>query len=282
MSGRTIRGTRGGAAANCPTGPAAITATPLRFATRVGARCWGAAPRKIASPKIWSDPYAWDRAAAEAGRIDRVFCMSMGDFLEDRFDLVEPRKRAIEVIERTPHLEWLILTKRIGNARLLPWSPGKFPSNVRVGITVENQEIAERDVPQLLALDVPNFISVEPMLEAIDFDKPRCERCGRPSDCVGDDGCTPFCNEHEEECSYGHWLDPLNGGIEWVICGAESRPGKRMGRPLELDWVRSLRDQCVEAGVPFLYKQGPVNGRLVELPELDGRVWDQRPEARTA
>jgi len=44
-----------------------------------------------------------------------------------------------------------------------------------------------------------------------------------------------------------------------------------------VDWVRDLRDQCKAVEVPFMYKQGPVDGKLVELPELDGVVWDQKP-----
>lgn len=64
-------------------------------------------------------------------------------------------------------------------------------------------------------------------------------------------------------------------GIDWCICGGESGPG---ARPMDLDWARSIRDQCVAAGVPFLFKQvGGVNkkraGRL-----LDGRTWDEMPE----
>ena len=80
-------------------------------------------------------------------------------------------------------------------------------------------------------------------------------------------------------------LEPLLGpipnlnldGIHWVICGGESGPG---ARPMKIDWVRSIRDQCVEAGVPFFFKQwGGVNkkkaGRL-----LDGRNWNEYPKGR--
>lgn len=80
-------------------------------------------------------------------------------------------------------------------------------------------------------------------------------------------------------------LEPLLGpidaldlrGIDWVIVGGESGPG---ARPIHADWVRSVRDQCVVAGVPFWFKQwGGVRrketGRL-----LDGREWTQRPHDR--
>ncbi len=77
-------------------------------------------------------------------------------------------------------------------------------------------------------------------------------------------------------------IEPLLGplskmkldGIDWVIVGGESGPG---ARPMDLKWVRSIRDQCVDAGVAFHFKQwGGVNkkknGRL-----LDGRTWDEFP-----
>ncbi len=77
-------------------------------------------------------------------------------------------------------------------------------------------------------------------------------------------------------------IEPLLGpvgaidlaGIAWVIVGGESGPGHR---PIEVDWVRSVRDQCRAATVPFFFKQWgghrpKTGGRL-----LDGRTWDQRP-----
>jgi len=238
------------------------------FAKRVGKNVFGhSVERRIASPKVWNDPLVWNRQAADAIVRPRVFCMSMGDFLEDRPELVEPRERACRIIEETQNLEWLILSKRIENAHLLPWGPGEFPVHVRMGITVEDQGAADRDVPKLLALQCKSFVSIEPMLGPIDFsrvpldsDNPNIMR-GMYNPLVG-----------------GGRLTATPWRINWVICGAESAPGKRLGRPLQLDWVRSLRDQCVDAGVPFFYKQGPVNGRLVELPELDGRVWAEVPE----
>ena len=62
---------------------------------------------------------------------------------------------------------------------------------------------------------------------------------------------------------------------DWVICGGESGPG---ARPMDEDWVRDLRDQCVAAGIPFFYKQKLVNGRKVSMPMLDGRTWDEMPK----
>lgn len=65
-------------------------------------------------------------------------------------------------------------------------------------------------------------------------------------------------------------------GMGWAIIGCESGPG---ARPCSLDWIRKLKDQCVAAGVPVFIKQARINGKLVKMPEIDGRVWDQYPEA---
>jgi protein gp37 len=47
---------------------------------------------------------------------------------------------------------------------------------------------------------------------------------------------------------------------------------------MELDWARSLQDQCQAAGVPFFLKQMVVDGKIVKMPELDGRVWNEVPK----
>ena len=67
---------------------------------------------------------------------------------------------------------------------------------------------------------------------------------------------------------------PLDG-IDWVIAGGESGP---KARPMSADWVRTLRDRCVEDGVAFFFKQhGGVNKKKTGR-ELDGRTWDELPK----
>ena len=223
---------------------------------------WGDGnPRRITGADNWDAPRKWNKAASMGGQMPRVFVMSLGDFLEDRPELVEPRKRAVEVMSRAPFLEWLILTKRIDNWEMVDW--GAIP-NKRLGITVECQEVADRDVPKLLATELPNFVSVEPMLEPIQMPTHE-EHC---SGCVtggyDQDGPVPDCPGH-----------PVMD-LDWIICGAESR-GPYAGRHFDTYWAKMLCYQCVEADVPFMFKQGHRDGRVVHLPELDGRVWDQRP-----
>lgn len=129
--------------------------------------------------------------------------------------------------------------------------------NVWLGTSVENQHWADVRIP--LLLDTPaavRFLSCEPLLGPVDL---------RPYLTCSEGGCA----WHGEEL----WCICHNPGLHWVIVGGESGPG---ARPMALDWVRGLRDQCQAAKVAFFYKQqgGPRPGmwRL-----LDGRTWDEFP-----
>lgn len=80
-------------------------------------------------------------------------------------------------------------------------------------------------------------------------------------------------------------LEPLLGPLEldldrigWVIAGGESGPG---ARPVNVEWIRSIRDQCSAARVPFFFKQWGGRTPKAGGRELDGRTWDQMP-SRTA
>jgi protein gp37 len=164
--------------------------------------------------KHWNEPRKWDRAAEKAGRRARVFCASMADVFDNRWpDGVRDRLWAL--IRETPHLDWLLLTKRPQNiAKMLPadWRDG-YP-NVWLGTTVENQDEADRRIPYLRSVPARvRFLSCEPLLGQI---------------------------------------YPDMSGIHWVICGGESGPN---ARPMHPDWARSLRDQCAQAGVAFQFKQ---------------------------
>ena len=65
--------------------------------------------------------------------------------------------------------------------------------------------------------------------------------------------------------------------IDWVIVGGESGPG---ARPVDPDWVRDIRDQCLSAGVPFFFKQWGGTRKKAAGRLLDGRVWDEMPPDR--
>lgn len=216
------------------------------FSRRTGHDVWGKANgRRFFGDAHWKEPLKWNAAAEAAGERRRVFCASMADVFEDRADLAPHRSRLFALIERCASLDWMLLTKRPENmTRLAPesWRDG-WPSHVWAGTTGGCQETIDDNVPSLL--DVPasvHFLSAEPLL-----------------------GLTVLRPE---------WLQCL----DLVITGAESG-GK--ARPMQENWVRSLRDQCAEANVAFFYKQKlDEKHRTVSLPMLDGRQWSQMPETR--
>lgn len=188
---------------------------------------WGDdAPKREFAEKHWDELLRWDAKAAAEGVRRRVFTNSMSD-LFDKFAPAGVRERHFEYIERTPNLDHLLLTKRIGNVeRMVPkhWLNGEWPANAWLGATVVNQEEADRDIPKLLAVPARvRFLSIEPMLGPIDL--------------------------------HDHLMRQVNGfteRIDWVICGGESGP---KARSAHLEWFRSIVRQCKAAGTPVLVKQ---------------------------
>ncbi len=180
----------------------------------------------------------------------RVFCASMADWLDLDAPLDE-FVRLLDTIRRTPELDWLLLSKRIGNWRKLledaharivetegsdsplaqwcaAWIAGDAPANVILMATVINQEEYDRDIGKLLRTPARRRgLSIEPMLGPIDM------RMGGAS-------MSDYAPHR-----------PLPR-LDWVIAGGESGPH---ARPTHPDWFRALRDQCAAAGVPFLFKQ---------------------------
>lgn len=226
---------------------------------------WGPhAERRRTSASTWAQPLRWERQheqfMAEHGRRRRVFCASLADV----FDNAVPTAWRIDLfnlIASTPHLDWLLVTKRIGNVldmldvalgfgTVKPVAPWPWP-NVWLGVTVTDQREADRDIPKLLAVPARvRFLSMEPLLGPVSLtssgripaDEEGPERIGYM---VGpDDGKSSLWPTREGALK--------RSGLHWVIVGGESGP---KARPMSLEWARSLRDQCAAAGVPFLFKQ---------------------------
>jgi len=232
---------------------------------------WGVqGSRVIASESYWRQPHKWNKTAEKAGERHRVFCASLADVFEgpetmpeEAWPLVQAaRVRLWALIEETPHLDWLLLTKRPQNiARYMParWGADMFvftadnsptmPSNVWVGTSVESQSVAEERISYLVQIPAKvRFLSCEPLLGPIDF----------------------TVTEHQGD-EYGdgaiYW-DMLSGyrwmkdgfekelacerPIHWVIVGGES--GTK-ARRMEAQWARSIRNQCELAGTAFFMKQ---------------------------
>lgn len=262
----------------------------------VGGKHWGKkAPRRMTSEAAWKKPLKWNRDALAAGVRFKVFCASIADVFEDRPDLVAPRARLFALIEATPGLDWLFVTKRPENmVAMAPASWAKsWPVNVWAGCTVENQEMAEQRIPHLIRVPAAiRFLSMEPLLEAVDLDPPTCPTCGGHDSIAGTDGATPFCREHGDEMAFGAWLDPCadakQAGISWIIVGGESGAQAKV-RPFDVEWARSLVKQAREAGIaPFVKQFGahvvdstetsswPTGSRAVErLDEVGARIIQQ-------
>ena len=258
---------------------------------------WGpGAPRRRTSASNWALPKRWnaqsDTFMAQHGRRQRVFCASLADVFDNAVD-PQWRDDLFALIAATPNLDWLLLTKRIGNVGNmlpLPFDFDKHFPNVWIGATIVNQAEADRDIPKLL--DVParvRFLSMEPLLGPVDL---RALQYGEGEiDALKPDqweaviaawrDTTPEWVEDFEDW-FGVTLNdgligPMHPGINWVIVGGESGPG---ARPMHPDWVRSLRDQCQAAGVALFVKQmggsRDKRGELFDLPD-DLRIREVPP-----
>lgn len=240
---------------------------------------WGpGAPRRRTSEANRRKPLRWnaghDRFFAEHGRRQRVFCESLGDWLDNAVP-VEWLVDLLDTIRVTQNLDWLLLSKRIGNWQsrleaasdhafnhrrdelhqwIAAWLDGRAPQNVRIGATVCDQKEADRDIPKLLQVPaLVRFLSMEPLLGPVDI-----------ADYLvpGYPNCQGFEQGNQMESGYcgrcgGHVSDSIHDRmkrdtVDWVIVGGESGPA---ARPMHPEWARCLRDQCASHNVPFMFKQ---------------------------
>jgi protein gp37 len=183
---------------------------------RYGRVQWGG-DRLRTSPANWKKPLRWNADATNAIIKPTVFCASLADVFDND---VPPgwRRDLFELIDTTPNLLWLLLTKRIGNVLKLTDDAALLPYNAALGATMVNQEEYDRDSLKLMTAGrlrgaAFTFASVEPMLGPISLDK---------------------------------------SAPDWIICGGESGTGAREMDPA---WARSLRDQCADLGRAFFMKQ---------------------------
>lgn len=239
---------------------------------------WGkGAPRRRTSVANWRKPVQWNKAAeAERQRIDRhnlgadigqsipippkprVFCASLADWLDDEVP-IEWLKDLLVLIFKTPHLEWMLLSKRPENfvprlhkvileckfsgeeltahSTICKWAGEDIaPGNVWIGTSAEDQENWDRRIPHLMEIPAKiRFVSAEPL------------------------------------------LGPITMGLvqpDWLIVGGESGPG---ARPMEKQWVRNLEE---ESGMScfFFFKQWGGTNKKATGRELDGKTFDEVPK----
>ena len=189
-------------------------------------------------PDVLGKPFHWKKPRM-------IFVNSMSDLFHDNVSW-SYRDKVLRVIHKTPQHTYVILTKRPRTMREYMAINPCHLDNLWLGVSVEDQTAADVRIPLLLATPAAlRFVSIEPQLGRVFIRKDWGGGRDRP-------------------------------GIDWIICGCESGPGRR---PFDWDWARALREQCVLAGIPFFFKQAQTTKRrVIEMPALDGRVWDQIPE----
>lgn len=239
---------------------------------------WGPhATRTRTSAANWRQPLKWDREAAAVCERRRVFCASLADVFDNHVSIQpEWRDDLWRLIEATPNLDWMLLTKRpgnIGNMLPVPFDFDRLYPNVWLGCTVVNQAEADRDIPKLLKVPAKvRFLSMEPLLGQVDPTAlPYGETIGNAptyQDALRGKlwmpaGSPSWPTDPRATVGDRTYVD-LCGMIHLVIVGGESGPG---ARPMHPDWARALRDQCQAAGVAFHFKQ---NGEWVSVSEVEG------------
>lgn len=221
-----------------------------KLANRFEDGIWGppaTTQRKLQSDAYWQKPLQWNEQAGAAGERRRVFCASMADVFEDHPGVDDARADLWELIELTPHLDWLLLTKRPENIlRMVPnrWIHRGAPEHVLFGTSVENQEMADERVPELMSAGYNMrspllFLSCEPLLGPV----------------------------------HVNWMV----GVNWVIIGGESGPG---ARPMKIEWAQRIIRRCEDHQIPVFLKQlgGFPDKRGGEAAVIDGRSWHEFPE----
>jgi protein gp37 len=204
---------------------------------------WRNGDKVTLQPNRLEEPLKWTR------KPKKIFVCSMSDlFHEDVPD--DYLDKVFDVIARSPLHTFQILTKRSDRMLRYFWSK-KPPRNAWLGVSVENRKESTRRRDDLTSIDCSvRFVSAEPLLEDVSTIN----------------------------------LD----GIHWVIAGGESGRAKTV-RPMLLDHARNLRDLCIEQGVAFFFKQwgehdavGRRVGKAKSGRLLDGRTWDEMPDAPNA
>lgn len=195
---------------------------------RYGRVEWGAGNDRVrTSPGNWRKPHQWSKHARHFeelhGRSQRVFCASLADVFDNEIDELW-RHDLFALIEATPSLIWLLLTKRIGNVlKMTDVSRGQrtLPRNVAIGATLVNQEEYDRDRMKLFEVKqrrepLFTFGSFEPLLGPVIIDK--------------------------------HAPD-------WIIVGGETDQGAHKARFTDTQWFRDIRDQSKRFERSFFMKQ---------------------------
>lgn len=217
---------------------------------------WGPGGERVkTSVAYWKQPHSWNRKAKAEGVRRRVFCASLADAFEDRPELEAWRNDLFDMIEQTPELDWLLLTKRPDIMHeYIEVRYGYALPNLWLGVSAEDQSTADERIPILLQTPAAvRFVSYEPALGPVDWTKINLRALP----------LTPYKNQRREM-----WTDALAGAeyacegdaevdaegprLHWVIIGGESGSS---ARPFNVLWAADTVKQCQEAGVAAFVKQ---------------------------
>ena len=225
-------------------------------------------PERLGQPLKWKKPR-------------RVFVDSMSDLFHERVP-DEFIAQVLSTMFRAPLHTYLVLTKRSIRMQQLMnsaafkeqvfrgFDSGHWPPQMLwLGVSAEDQKTFDERVPLLLRTPAAlRWVSLEPLLGPVNI--------------------TPFHLYAEEDIQPTGKFRTRDGArqmqfkvgsehkaLHWVVVGSESGPGRR---ETDIEWVRSIKDRCVGATVPFFLKQLHQDGKKVALPKLDGRTWDEFPE----
>jgi protein gp37 len=198
---------------------------------------WGpGAPRKVTADAYWEEPLKWNLDASAAAERPRVFCASLADWA----DVDAPagqRERLFELIRKTPHLDWLLLTKRAHRIReCLPPDWGTGYGNVWLGVTVDDRTQGLPRVNILKTIPaIVRFLSCEPLIEDLTAD-----------------------------------ANFDLSGIHWCIVGGETGTG---ARSMDVSWAESILRECRVQGVAAWAKQlGRVPIQYGAEIQVSGRI----------
>jgi protein gp37 len=194
----------------------------------------------------------------------RIFVSDMGDLWGDWV----PREwieAVLDTVKKCPQHTFLMLTKNPKR-----YQEFEIPDNAWIGTTCEDNSKLYRVGELLSARASLYWVSHEPAMGQLNIEKHlvSCKDCGNR-------GSTAWVDYDHDLCQRACTKRGEGPSIGWFVVGSMSGPN---AVPMDEDWIRHERNACVECGVPFFYKQKIVNGKKVEMPELDGRVWDQYPK----
>lgn len=222
-------------------------------------------PSMMSGHLVWNGTTAFVESALnkplKRKKPTMFFVCSMGDFWHPS---VRPewRERVYDVVRHCQQHIFQFLTKRPENIK--DW-PDDLP-NAWLGVTAENQEMADRRIPILSQIPAAErFVSLEPMLEGVEIEEYLPQYDYRPT-YEYYRVAYPDCEDKPIK---------IKNGIDWVIVGCESGSDRR---PCDLAWVKSVVDQCDDAEVPVFVKQLSIGGKLLRRDPKTGEYLAAWPE----